>query len=187
MPNTACAWSKSSIHVDSYCHYCSFPQIPMKGGCCFRVSLWRRPCSIYLVQTQGSCSWMSNSEPVSNLLLCTYCVPTVCVCTRARVCVCTRTRMCVCCLVIHRWGDTPDVSSLLWGRGVQDLPGDMAGKSWALGTSAGGRGLSPGSHCGHWGDTPNYFKPSRLFKNHLCKYHSSCYGWVTLASTSQRE
>ena len=31
--------------------------------------------------------------------------------------------------LIHRWGDTPDVSSLLWGRGVQDLPGDMAGKS----------------------------------------------------------
>lgn len=28
----------------------------------------------------------------------------------------------------HRWGDTPDVSSLLWGSGVQDLSGDMVGK-----------------------------------------------------------
>ena len=108
------------------------PGCPFEGG---GAVLYFRPCSIYLVQAQGSCSWMSDSEPVSSLSLCTS-VYHVCVC----VCVC----VCVSCLVtsgaLQPHSHSP--TRLLRPSGMFCFPGNCT--FWSSVMS--GRGRAAGSH-----------------------------------------
>lgn len=87
VPDIMCEPSKSSILVDSSCHYyhLGLANPPLRGLLPHEVpsekvvlaSFFRMfsPFSTFLMQTQGSPNWMSKHEPVSNFLTCTCCVP----------------------------------------------------------------------------------------------------------------